>query len=53
MRTYIICKTNLTGNTVFECKNCGRHISAFKVSSTKQCPKCNKVFKPVIKIEKV
>ena len=51
-KTYIICKANYNGNTVFECKNCGRGLSNIKLAKIEKCPKCEREFKPVIKVER-
>lgn len=51
MKTVIICKP--TDKSVsFECKHCGRHIFVNSLCKLERCPRCNKKFKKIIRIER-
>ena len=51
-KTYIVCCKNISGNTVFVCKNCGRHISHHQLAGMTYCQRCEKPFKNFIKIDR-
>ena len=51
-KTYIICKSNLNGNTVFECAHCGRHISHYQLVKNLNCQRCDRKFKNKIVIKR-
>ena len=52
-KTYIVCCRNVGGNTVFVCKNCGRHISHYQLAGITHCQRCERKFKRFIKIDDV
>lgn len=50
----IICRQNDSGMGVkFECGNCGKSVFVNTLCKRKECIRCGKKFKQLIKIEKV
>lgn len=47
-KTSIICKVNDKGNTVFECKHCGKCIPATLVAIKTNCVRCGYKFRKKI-----
>ena len=49
MRTYLICKPTKYSSE-FSCAKCGRTFMLKTISRMEKCPRCNRKFKPLIKI---
>ena len=50
----IICKQNDSGMGVkFECENCGKSVFVNTLCKRRECLRCGKTFKSIIKIQQV
>lgn len=53
-KAYIVCKQSSSGyGCTFECSHCGKSVFVNTLTRRKTCIRCDRKFKPIIKIQGV